>query len=129
MDFEFFRIYEELFIFVIDSLVYLPPGSRDSYVIKHREAFTPRSFFSQDSFCKLVLILVPNILHVRSYIKQYTKKSTPRCIHHRGVETLRCIHHRRGKTPRCIHHRGVETPRCNHHRGVVLDTGESFYRF
>jgi hypothetical protein len=25
---------------------------------------------------------------------KYTKKSTPRCIHHRGVETPLCIHHR-----------------------------------
>jgi hypothetical protein len=29
-NFEYFRIFEELFVFVIDSLVYSPPGSRDS---------------------------------------------------------------------------------------------------
>jgi hypothetical protein len=61
----------------------------------------------------------------------YTNKSTPQCIHHRGVETPRCIHHRGVKTPWCIHYRRVETPqcihhwrietrRCIHHQGVVL---------
>jgi hypothetical protein len=29
-DFEFFRIFEELFVFVIDSPLYSQPGSRDS---------------------------------------------------------------------------------------------------
>ncbi len=41
-DFKFFRIFEELFKFVIDSPVYSQPGSRDSWCIHHRRVVTPR---------------------------------------------------------------------------------------
>ncbi len=71
---------------------------------------------------------------------KYTKKLTPRCIHHRGIETPLCIHHRGVETPQCIYHQGLRlasvfitgesfwTPGSHFgHRGVILDTGESFW--
>jgi hypothetical protein len=41
-DFKVFRIFEELFVFVIDSSVYSPPGIRDSQCIHHQGAL-PRN--------------------------------------------------------------------------------------
>jgi hypothetical protein len=60
-DLEFFRIYEELFVFVIKSSVYSPPGRRDSRCLHHRGVVTLRC------------------IHHRGV-------ESPQCIHCRGVD-------------------------------------------
>ncbi len=59
-DFKVFRIFEELFVFVIDSSVYSPPGIRDSQCIHHQGAVTPQCIHHQ-------------------WVE------TPRCIHCHGI--------------------------------------------
>jgi hypothetical protein len=146
-DFEIFWIFKKFFVFIIDSPKYSPPGGRDSpdYRIHFRGVVTLQWWIYRGAdlncftkykihegvgttlwFIHWTRIL---LLTCSDASSKYIKKSTPRCIHHRGVETAWCIHHSGVETPQCIHHMGVENPRCIHHRGVVLDTGESFHWF
>ncbi len=77
--FKYFRIFEELFIFVIDSPVYSPPGSRDSQV------YSPPG---------------------KHDFPVYSSPETPWCIHQWGVglnwftkEPCQCKIHWVEKTP------------------------------
>jgi hypothetical protein len=145
-DFKFFRIFEELFVFVVDLPVYSPPGSRNSPLYS--------SLWSRDSPVMNTPGGQPKLgsLHktcwckihqgVRLHCDEYTGRSLlPElfvtrksfanlfyCLFqiHKDVDS-RCIHHRGFETPRCFHHMRVETPRCFHHWGVILATRESFY--
>ncbi len=100
---------EELLVFVIDSPVYLPlwsrdspvsplPGIRDSPVViilGSRSNWCTQNLLVQDSpvINLWVEVLLPGLFITRSFFLQaysdacsnYTKKSTPWCIHHRGV--------------------------------------------
>ncbi len=149
-DFEFFRIFEELFEFVIDSLVYSSPGSWDSPVVNtpgsrsklvnkkpssakySKESRLPCVYYTWESWLPDSLVYYSRenfFVNLFLCLLKVHKEVDSPGFHHRGVETPLCIHHRGVETPRCIHHRGVETRRYIHHWGVILDTGESFYWF
>ncbi len=115
--FEFFRIFEEL--------TKEPSGAKYS-----KESRLPCDWYTGESWLPGLLFTRKFFLLTCSYAcSKYTKKSTPLCIHHRGVETPLCIHHWGDETPRYIPHRGVETRRCIYHWGVVLDTRGHFTDF
>jgi hypothetical protein len=56
----------------------------------------------------------------------YTKKLTPRCIHHKEVNTPSCIHPHGVNIPHSIHDWGYETPQCIHHRKSFWTQGSPF---
>ncbi len=107
-DFNFFRIFEELFEFVMDSLVYSILGSWDSTVYSILGSWdstvysSPESrdsplYSSPGSWDSPVVNtpgsrpkLVVFLLTCSYACSKYTKKSTPWWIHHRGLR-LPCV--------------------------------------
>ncbi len=156
-DFDFFRIFEELFEFVIDSPVYSLPGNRDSPVYSSPGSHDSLAYSSPGCWDSPVVNTPgsrPKLVNKRSFESKILQGvETPLWLIHWGVLTPwsiihqkvvlltysyafskynkkpipRWIHHRGVETPLCIHHRGVETRRCIHYRGVIFDTGESYY--
>ncbi len=92
-------------------------GNQDSPLINTLGSLDSLVYYSPESF----------LITCSDACSKYTKK--PGVFLTGGVETPQCIHNQGFETPRCIHHRGVETCRCIHHQGVILESGESFYRF
>jgi hypothetical protein len=134
-DFEFFRIFDEIFVFVINSLVYSPQRSRDSPAYSSPES-RPRLVYKKSAGAKytretrlpcelwiihcgvLSLWLIRHLFVFFVNLFWCLFKNTPESripgvliTGESGVETTRYIHHRRVETARCIHHPwGVETP-------------------
>jgi hypothetical protein len=148
-DLDFCGTFVELFVFVIDSPVYSPPGSQDSPL------YSPPG--SQDSLEYSPPGSQPKLLSKTVAGAKYSRESRLSYWIHNGAVTLCCIRHksfymstssdagnkytRKSRLPgvfatgesrlldvfktfRCIHYRGVEIPQWIHHRRVVFDTRE-----
>ncbi len=133
-DFEFFRMFVELFVFLIDSLTCSSLGSRDSPVINLPRS-RPKLVHKNTCWCQFSKEsrLIPNEKDTMEswlllYYSQVIFVNRFWCWYQNDQEIQapfrRCIHHRGVKTPW-----GVETPWCGSSQGSFSDTWESFYEF